>query len=48
MDTTRTPLPGIPAGLFFGIIAHTYKLIPKQDFGFGIWVPLECKFAYLT
>jgi len=29
MDTTRTPLPGIPAGLFFAIIAHTYKVIPK-------------------
>ncbi|MGK0525498.1 MAG: hypothetical protein ACI92N_003151 [Pseudomonadales bacterium] len=31
MDTTRTPLPGISAGLFFAIIAHTYKLIPKPD-----------------
>jgi len=29
MDTTRTPLPGIPAGLFFGIISADYMLIPK-------------------
>ncbi len=28
MDTTRTLLPGIPAGLFFGMIASGYKLIP--------------------
>ncbi len=28
MDTTRTPLPGIPAGLFFGMINPSYKLIP--------------------
>lgn len=33
MDTTRTPLPGIPAGLFFVSIAHTYKVIPKLAFG---------------
>ncbi len=35
MDTTRTPLPGIPAGLFFVIIALTYKVIPKTALGSG-------------
>lgn len=29
MDTTRTPLPGIPAGPFFGFISLYYILIPK-------------------
>jgi len=33
MDTTRTPLPGIHAGLFFAIIAPIYKLIPNKALG---------------
>ncbi|WP_417521552.1 hypothetical protein [Marinobacter sp.] len=35
MDKTRTPLPGIHAGLFFVIIACTYMLIPKTTFEFA-------------
>lgn len=35
MDKTRTPLPGIHAGLFFVIIALIYILIPKTTLEFA-------------